>query len=274
MRFFRFKLLIVLFATPFIVVGCESIKEFAKEVNLYTPAQDVVLGRQLVEQIKADPQNYPIYKNPEVKTKLQRMVDKIKEAPEVEHKSVFAYEVEIIDDDSTINAFAAPGGFIYVYTGLLKFLDDEATLAGVLAHEMAHAARRHATKRLSRQQGMEALAAELDKQDLGEGVDLAADLFTGMALLSNSRADEYEADEYSFKYLQSTKWYPGAIQMFFDKIKGSASPGSVALLLSTHPLPQDRYDAVTQRLKKHDVPPPNEQNLFHRDYVKFKQKLK
>ncbi|MBI5326335.1 MAG: M48 family metalloprotease, partial [Ignavibacteriae bacterium] len=89
----------------------------------------------------------------------------------------------------------------------------------------------------------------------------------------NSRDNEYEADEYSFKYLQSTRWYPGSIKFFFDKIKNSVQDNDLKVVLSTHPLPQDRYDKVIEMLKKSNTPPPNEKNTQYRKYLQFKNNL-
>jgi predicted Zn-dependent protease len=97
-------------------------------------------------------------------------------------------------------------------------------------------------------------------------------MFTGLALLKNSRNDESEADEYSFKYLQSTNWYPGAISFFFDKVKGQGG-SAIEGLLSTHPLPQDRLDDVNKRVKDAKIPPPTESNLSSRTYMDFKKRL-
>ena len=92
-----------------------------------------------------------------------------------------------------------------VYTGLLKFIDNEATLAGVLGHEIAHAERRHATQRITKAYGVQILLSIVLGEKPAQIAEITANLFAGLALLTNSRADETEADEYSFGYLKSTQ---------------------------------------------------------------------
>ena len=259
------SLLLVLF-----IAGCAGLK-----LNMFTPQDDAILGQQLDVEIRSNPQEYPILDNPEVKQYLQNMVDEIIKSPHIQYRNVFAYKVEVIEKDNVINAFCTPGGYIYVYTGLLNFLDDEAALAGVLAHEIAHAECRHTTTRMTTAFGMQALAEAYLENNDNETSRMAANLFSGMALLQNSREDEYEADYNSFRYLLSTPWYPGAIKVFFTKIIGSTGTqgASFEQLLSTHPMPKERLDKITQYLKKHNIDPPSEDNLFYSKYQKFKNKL-
>ena len=88
-------------------------------------------------------------------------------------------------------------------------------------------------------------------------------------MLANSRENEYEADEFAFNYLRSTKWYPGAIIRFFDKIKSQVATGGGAFdaLLSTHPLPTDRVEKAIGLIKSADIAPPKESNLFSARYL-------
>lgn len=250
--------------------GCAGLK-----INMFTPQDDAVLGKQLDTEIRQNHAEYPLLDNPEIKNYLQKMIDEIVKSPEIKYRKEFAYKIEVIDKENIINAFCTPGGYIYVYTGLLKFLDDEAALAGVLAHEIAHAECRHTTTRMTSALGMQALAdAYLENND-NETSRMATNLFSGMALLNNSREDEYEADANSFKYLLTTRWYPGAIKIFFTKIIGSTGTQGTSFkqLLSTHPMPKERLDKVTQYLKKHNIDPPSEANLFYGKYQKIKNKL-
>ena len=174
-----------------------------------------------------------------------------------------------------MNAFCTPGGYVYVYTGLLKFLDNEATLAGVVGHEIAHAERRHATKRMTASLGVEALVSVVLGQQPTQAAQIGANLFTGLGLLANSRSDEAEADTYSFKYLQSTEYYPGAIRFFFDKVLSSSGSkgGLFDRLLSTHPLPQDRVDNVKKMLAQIGDPKPTESQLFTQRYQAMRKML-
>jgi len=157
----------------------------------------------------------------------------------------------------------------------LKFADNEATIAGVLAHEIAHAERRHATQRMTKQYGISILASLVLGNNPSALEQIGANLIAGLGLLKNSRDDEYEADEYSFKYLQDTKWYPGAIKYFLEKIQSQqqSKPSDFEEILSTHPLDAKRIAQIDDLIKKANLASPTENNLFSISYQQFKNSL-
>lgn len=246
---------------------------FCSSINLFPVSEDKQLGAQFAADIAKDPKGYPILNNFKAKSYVQNIVNDIKRTPLVEYENTFPYTVEIINDDKTVNAFCTPGGYIYVYTGLIKMLDNEAALAGVLGHEIAHAERRHSTSRMTKAMGVQALLDLVGQNTNDANIDLAANAFAGLGLLKNSRDDEDEADEYSFKYLQSTRWYPGGIMYFFEKVKGRGG-SSLEELFSTHPMPQSRLDNTIARLKAAKTPPPTEAQLGSRPYAEFVRSLR
>ncbi len=245
------------------------------DVNLFPVSEDARLGAELDREIRANTRQYRILSHPDAQRYVQSLVDRILTAPEIRYRKVFAYRVTLLQDDQTINAFCTPGGYIYVYTGLLKFVDNEATLAAVLAHEIAHAERRHATERMTKALGAQLLMEIVLGKRPDRTAELAANLFTGLALLANSRSDEAEADEFSFRYLRSTQWYPGALIFFFEKLAQQRQSRLPALerLLSTHPLPEDRIEAMRKRIREAALPPPTEQNLRAQPYRDFLRRL-
>lgn len=259
----------------FISIGITSCSDSGfnpLDINLFTIQDDVRFGEQLDAEIKSKPNEYPLLNNNHsAVVQLNLMMNEILNSAEIKYKDEFNYNIQIINDRNTINAFAAPGGYIYVYTGLIHFLDNEATLAAVIAHEIAHAERRHATKRLTKMYGASVLLGMLLGNNPSLMEEIAANLLTGLGVLYNSRQDEYESDEYSFKYLLTSKWYAGSTIYFFDKISGSSEPSKIEILLHTHPIPQDRIDAVKELIAKHNLPEPNESNLFSQRYATFKQ---
>jgi len=241
------------------------------DVNVFPPSEDVRLGAELDREIRTNPRQYPVLQNERVRQYVQDIVNRIVASPHIRYRGTFAYRVTVLHDDQTINAFCTPGGYIYVYTGLLKFLDNEATLAGVLAHEIAHAERRHATERMTKAFGAQLLMDIVLGKRPDRTAELAANLFAGLALLANSRSDEAEADDFSFRYLQGTPWYPGALVFFFEKLaqqRQSRLP-AVERLLSTHPLPEDRVEAMRKRIQAAGLSAPTEQNLRAQPYREF-----
>jgi beta-barrel assembly-enhancing protease len=242
-------------------------------LNVFPISKDVELGKQFDSEIKNSPKEYPILKgHPEIKAYVENVGKKIIASPEIQYRNQFAYQFEIINDDSTVNAFCTPGGYIYVYTGLLKFIDNEATLAGIIAHEIAHAERRHSTNKMTAQYGL-GTALGIASGKLGESGTKIAGTIAGLGLLKYNRSEEEEADTYSFKYLCSTEYYPGAIRFFFEKIGSGRSGGAYERLLSTHPLPQDRFDHVNKLLAEAGNPQPNESNIFAERYKQFQKSL-
>jgi beta-barrel assembly-enhancing protease len=250
-------------------MGCSSMMH----LNVFPVSKDIELGQQFDGEIRKTPKEYPLLKDhPDVKAYVAEIGKKILASPEIKYRNQFAYQFEIIKDDSTVNAFCTPGGYVYVYTGLLKFLDNEASLAGVIAHEIAHAERRHSTNKMTAQYGVQGVIGLASGKLGGSGTQIASAV-AGLGLLKYNRTEEEEADTYSFKYLQSTEYFPGAIRYFFEKVGVGRSGGAFERLLSTHPLPQDRFDHVNKLLAEAGNPQPNESNIFEKRYQEFKKRL-
>ncbi len=224
-------------------------------INLFSDNDEVKMGQQFDEEIRKNEKEYPVYDNQEVKEYIdKRIFQHVLESPEIKKKSVYNYQLEIIKNDTTLNAFAVPGGYVYLYTGLIKYLDSEAALAGVIGHEIAHVERRHATQRITSAYGLQIIASLALGNNPSQFTVMAANLFSGLGLLANSRSNEDESDDYSIRYLQSTRYYPGAVKFFFEKLKDedkvSSGSGGLATFLSTHPDPVDRINTTADRLNK------------------------
>lgn len=209
------------------------------DFNLFTVAEDRELGLELAAEIQANPQDYPILdesRYPEAYVHLYRMRSEILDNADLNYRDDFDWEMWIIEDDDVLNAFAAPGGYIWIYSGLIKYLDEEDDLAGVMAHEIAHADQRHSTQQLTKQYGIYTLLDILLGDDQGTISDIAA----GLATLEFSREDEAEADEFSVNYLCETHYAADGAANFFAKIGSSGIPE----FLSTHPDPDNRVEDI------------------------------
>lgn len=249
MKVIKFKKKILSIAFTIILIACST------ALNIYSDKDDVQFGMQFDKEIKNNSKDYPIYKkNPAVRDYIDKKIfQEIINSPEVKKRGTFNYQIEIVDNDSILNAFALPGGYVYVYTGLLKYLDSEAALAGVLGHEIAHTERRHATQRITKAYGVQILSSLVLGENPSQTAQIVSNLFSGLALLANSRSDEAESDRYSFNYLKYTRFYPGSAKFFFEKLRddGKVSKGSagIATFLSTHPDPISRIDETNKRLQ-------------------------
>lgn len=202
--------------------------------------QDKQLGLSAVDQIEGDPTNYPILdsaKYPEAYGHIYRITNTILNSGKVYYKDEFAWRVRIIKDDKTLNAFCTPGGYIYVYTGIIKYLDNEMQLAGVMGHEIAHADRRHSANQMLKQYGVQALIQILTSGTTQQIAQLGSQLLA----LKFSRTDETEADDYSVRYLLGTEYDAQGAKYFFQKIGGSSSTPE---FLSTHPNPDNRVENI------------------------------
>lgn len=245
-------------------------------LNLFTLEDDVQLGAEVNAEIRSNPVEYPIYTaNPTVKSYIQtRIFEHVLQSSEVMHDDVFPYQFEIIDEDSILNAFALPGGYIYLYTGLLQYLDSEAALAGIIGHEIAHAEKRHTTQRLTAYYGVSLLLSIVLGENPTEIEEIAANLFVGLTFLANSRSDESEADRSSFEYLMDTRYYTGGVKFFFEKLRDegiiSSQSNSIETFLSTHPDPIDRIDDINTLLQENSIPvkswQSNDQDIYRQEY--------
>lgn len=249
-----------------------------EQSNIFSDKDDVEFGKEFDKQIKSDPSFHMLEEHQDIKdyvTGIGKYI--INTSPKIKKKDIYPYNFQVIND-TIINAFCTPGGFVYVYTGLMKFIDNEATLAGIMAHEIAHAERRHVTQRLTAYYGVNIMMSFILGGNPSLLAEIASNLFVGLAFLKNSRDDEAEADYYSIQYLRATKYYPGGITFFFDKIREEQSrkgenPGDLDRLLATHPLADDRIQAARNELAGIKPPPDPTQGLFTDEYQQMKQKL-
>ncbi|NEM97895.1 M48 family metalloprotease [Pontibacter burrus] len=225
-------------------------------VLLFTVEDDVALGKQVAHQVDStyraqgrlmerNSTNQQAYAN------LDKIVNRVLNSGEVQYRQQFAWDVKLIRDDSQLNAFATPGGHIYVFTGLIKYLNDEDHFAGVIAHEVAHADRRHSVKQLQRQYGINLLLSIALGNNPGALRQIAGQLSGTLAGLKFSRDAETEADNYSVEYLAGTKYYAcdGAAG-FFIKMNEEAAQGTPPEFLSTHPNPENRVENIQQKARQ------------------------
>lgn len=212
-------------------------------VNIFTVEDDMQLGLQMEQEIQGNPAEYPVLpKNqyPQIYQFVEGVRDSILGTGLLKYNADFEWAVHVIKDDSVLNAFCTPGGYIYFYTGIMKYLDNEAQFAGVMGHEMAHADHRHSTQQMTKAYGLQVLLSVVLGENPNLLAQMAADLAAGVSMLAFSRNDEYESDEYSVKYLYETSYDARGVAGFFEKIGESPVPE----FLSTHPDPGNRVEKI------------------------------
>ncbi len=226
------------------IAGCAGCKKGG--FNVFTIADDKNFGAQMEAEIASDPAQFPILnpgQHPQAYAYLNRMRDSILASGQLEHASDFEWKLYIIQDDNTQNAFCTPGGYIYVYTGLIKYLDNASSLAGVLGHEMAHADRRHSTQQLTQQYGISLLVSVVaGTTNAGQLAEIAGNLTS----LAFSREHEKDADEHSVMYLCPTLYRADGAADFFEKIVAQGG-SQVPAFLSTHPNPDNRIGNIQSK---------------------------
>ena len=164
------------------------------------------------------------------------------------------FTIKVIDSDE-INAFALPGGFFYVNSGLILAADEEAELAGVMAHEIAHVAARHAMQQMTRMQYASLATIPLmfvGSWGIYEAASLAINLALPITFLKFSRNFESEADYLGLQYMYKTGYDPQAFVSFFEKIeaKDKQKPGTLARAFASHPPTPDRIEKAQAEIKR------------------------
>ncbi len=211
-------------------------------INFYSLEKEVAIGRQLAAEVD---RSSKIINDPIVSEYINRVAQNL-----VLHSdSKVPFTIKVVDSDE-VNAFALPGGFLYVNRGLLEAADNEAEVAGVIAHEIAHVAARHGVEQASKGELFNYLSIPLiflggiGGYAIQQGVGLAVPL----TFLKFSRGAEKEADRLGAQYMWASGYDPNALITFFEKLqaKDKKKPGTLAKIFSTHPMTGDRITEVRE----------------------------
>ncbi|MBI4553243.1 MAG: M48 family metalloprotease [Candidatus Latescibacteria bacterium] len=228
--------------------GCgKALRNF----NLISDQEESQLGQQFSREIE---QEIKLWRNPEVVDYIDDLGQRL-----VQHsqRSDIPYHIKVVDTDE-VNAFAIPGGYLYVNRGLISAAENESELAGVMGHEIGHVVGRHGSKQLSKQYGLQIITSLI----LGENPGFVRQLAGGFAgfggqvgLLRYSREAETEADLYSVHELYDAGIDPQGMATFFEKLLAlhDTEPGGLEKLFSTHPPTRERIAIVRAEIAK--LPP-------------------
>src|SRR6202045_2366359 len=249
-----FSLLVILtFAVPNTVFATDPKKDpdqigsrdVSGKVNFYSLEKEIGLGKQLASEVERQAK---IISDPVIAEYVNRIGQNLVRNSDAK----VPFTIKVIDSEE-VNAFALPGGFFFVNSGLILKADNEAELAGVMAHEIGHVAARHGTKQATRGE-----IAQLGMIPLifmggwtGYGIYQAASVLVPVTFLKFSRAMESEADLLGLEYMYKAGYDPTAFVDFFEKIETleKRKPGTMAKVFSTHPMTDDRIRAAQANIQ-------------------------
>ena len=225
--------------------------------NKYTPEQDVQIGREAAAEVR---QQYPLINDSQIKGYLERLGDRLVDAAPAElKKPVFEYSFTPVNLKD-INAFALPGGPMFVNRGMVEAATQEAEVAGVMAHELAHVLLRHGTANATKQQGFQigalagAIAGAVIGGGLGQVISQGSQFGLGTWLMKYSREYERQADLVGAQIMARAGYDPRALARMFETIQKQGG-GSPPQWLSSHPNPGNRTQYINAEAAQLRVAP-------------------
>jgi predicted Zn-dependent protease len=236
----RISVLVVLLPAMVMIWGC-AVNPVTKkrEIMIYSDADEVEMGRKAHAEVL---RQYGKYEDPS----LQRYTDDIGQSlAKVSHRPNIHYQYMVVDKPF-INAFALPGGFVYITRGMLAHLNSEAELAGVLGHETGHITARHGVKRLQKAMASQLILAGVAIATEYGGIVQGSSILLTAALQTYSRRDEHQADELGGLYAFKAGYDPTKSMGFLKTLKRmeKESPSAVEVIFRTHPLTEERVERV------------------------------
>jgi predicted Zn-dependent protease len=236
--------------------------------NWYSIEKQIAMGKSFAQQVESSSK---LISDPVITEYVNRIGQNLVRNSD----SQVPFTIKVIDSDD-INAFALPGGFFYVDTGLIMAADNEAELAGVMAHEIAHVAACHAARENTRGQLMNlaSIPLVLIGGPIGYAGYQAAGLALPMTLLKFSRGFESQADFLGVEYMYKSGYDPQAFIAFFEKVQAleKRKPGAVAKAFSSHPQTPDRIEKSQQEITTL-LPPEAQYKLDTSEFQEVKARL-
>jgi predicted Zn-dependent protease len=227
-------------------------RDVGKGVNFYSLEKEIGLGREMAQEVERETRLVDDGVVTEYVNRLGQNLVRNSDAK-------VPFTIKVIDSDE-VNAFALPGGFMFVNTGLIMRTDNEAELAAVLAHEISHVAARHGTRQASRAQLFNYGSIPLVFMGgwAGYAIRQAVSLAVPMGFMKFSRGMESEADMLGLQYMYKSGYDPTEFVNFFERIQTleKRKPGSISRLFSTHPMTGDRIRAAQKEIQTDLSPVP------------------
>jgi beta-barrel assembly-enhancing protease len=236
--------------------------------NWYSLEKQVALGKQISHEVESQ---FRVINDPVISEYVNRVGQNIVRNSD----SHVPFTIRVIDSDD-VNAFALPGGFFYVNSGLILAADDEAEVAGVMAHEIGHVAACHAARESSRANLMQIASIPLIFVGgaAGYGSYAGAELAVPLTFLHFSREFEAQADYLGVQYMYKAGYDPQAFISFFEKVQAleKKKPGTISKAFATHPQTPDRIERSQQEIRR-ILPPKSEYKITTSEFAEVKARL-
>ena len=221
-------------------------RDVGKGVNFYSLEKEIALGKQLAQEVEREAK---IVDDPVIAEYVNRVGQNLVRNSDAK----VPFTIKVVDSEE-INAFALPGGFFFVNSGLIMKAETESELAGVMAHEIAHVAARHGTRQATRGTIINYASIPLIFMGgwTGYAIRQGAGLAIPLGFLNFSRGFEREADFLGLQYLYKAGYDPTAFVDFFEKIQTleKKKPGSISKVFSTHPMTDDRIKQSQKEIQE------------------------
>jgi predicted Zn-dependent protease len=216
-----------------------------KGVNFYSLEREIALGKEMAAEVEREAR---LCDDPAITEYVNRLGQNLVRNSDAK----VPFTIKVLDSDE-VNAFALPGGFLFVNSGLILKADNEAELAGVMAHEIAHVAARHGTKQATRGEliNYASIALMMMGGWTGYAIREAASIAVPMGFLKFSRGMEAQADHLGLEYMYKTGYDPVAFVDFFEKLHSleKSKPGLISKVFSSHPMTNDRIQAAQKEIQ-------------------------
>ncbi|NRD20889.1 M48 family metalloprotease [Winogradskyella eckloniae] len=251
MRRGNFKIRILIFVA---IAGFAFLRKCSQEeVNPYTgkkqaislsPQEEIAIGLQSAPGMAQ--QHGGLHPNTEYQAFVDNVGNKLVNSS-LAKNTPYKYEFHLLADQNTINAFALPGGQIFITYALFSQLENEDQLAGVLGHEIGHVLGKHSNERITNANFWKTLAMGSSAIDMG---GVAQQIGNG-SLLKNGRGDELESDELGVIFMMDAGYNPEEMIGVMEILKAAAGPNRVPEMQSTHPDPENRIEKIREAISKY-----------------------
>ena len=222
-------------------------RDVGKGLNFYSIEKEIAIGKQMAQEVERQAK---IVDDPIVAEYINRVGQNLVRNSDAK----VPFTIKVIDAEE-INAFALPGGFFFVNTGVITAADNEAEMAGVMAHEIAHVAARNGMKQQTRGDIVNYMSIPMAiflGGWTGYAIQQGAQLAIPIGFLSFSRSFEAEADMLGLQYMYKTGYDPNSFVDFFEKVQSQEKrkPGSMAKVFSSHPMTDDRIKSAQKNIQE------------------------